>query len=393
MLKQSFTKESLVKILTSSDVWRWGLVQNYGSIDAAVRYISEHWKNNGLKISELKSTTLKKNNIFNVTRPEDDFAIRLLDRFIRRIYKVRQSDRTKIVKQVSTLLHDSGDHHIIRLDIKNCFESIKLKALIDKFEDDLILAPECLKLLKAINHNLIKNYNTHGLPRGLSISPTLAELYLETLDKELASNPHIIYSARYVDDIILFIPSNSEEIVKVAINTILKKLGLTINTDLEKYYSNPTKNASFDYLGYSIQVSTQKNKENRVCISISNSKINKIKHRIVKSLINYKKTKNISLLKQRLEYLSMLKTVKKGPNGHLLAGIAYNYQLVTDNFESLKTIDGLFLNQIKEARFSIPILDRLRIEKISFFSNAKNKKIANFTKNKTSEIMEIWIND
>lgn len=60
MLKQSFTKESLVKILTSSDVWRWGLVQNYGSIDAAVRYISEHWKNNGLKISELKSTTLKK---------------------------------------------------------------------------------------------------------------------------------------------------------------------------------------------------------------------------------------------------------------------------------------------------------------------------------------------
>lgn len=89
----------------------------------------------------------------------------------------------------------------------------------------------------------------------------------------------------------------------------------------------------------------------------------------------------------------MLKTVKKGPNGHLLAGIAYNYQLVTDNFESLKTIDGLFLNQIKEARFSIPILDRLRIEKISFFSNAKNKKIANFTKNKTSEIMEIWIND
>ncbi len=60
------------------------------------------------------------------------------------------------------------------------------------------------------------------------------------------------------------------------------------------------------------------------------------------------KNKDISLLKRRVEFLSLLKTVKKGKNGNLLAGIAHNYQYTTDNFECLKIYRWISYKSVTE---------------------------------------------
>lgn len=389
MLKQVFDKEQLANVLTPNDVIEWRLLSTYGDIDNAVTKICSYWKSTEHALSALKKVTIKKKPVFMPSIVEDDLSIRLLDRFVRRVYKVRQSDRNSIVRRLKTILKDSGNHHILRLDIKECYENIDLSEVISKLEDDLILSPECIKLLKGINSQLKSNHQIKGLPRGLPISSTLAELYLEKLDSKMASHPSIIYSARYVDDIIIISESNNTNILEEEIRGFLSGIGLDVNKNPKKYYSNESRTATFEYLGYEISVQPKSNKPNSVFIKISQNKINKIKFKISKCFSDHKKTPDISLLKRRLDYISMLKVVKKSKNGDLLAGIANNYQYVTDKFECLKSVDGFLCNMIRSARFALPTQQANHIGKISIYGNVKNKKVGKFSKSNTAKIMRV----
>nr|WP_169530634.1 antiviral reverse transcriptase Drt3a [Spongiibacter tropicus] len=381
-----------MKALSPRDIYRWDIILEHGDIEAAIEKTVNHWKSKNLSLSPIQNRTLFGKNTFTPASMEDAFEIKLLDRFIRRIYKVRQSDRNRIVKQLKTLLKDSSETHLLRVDIKNCYENIPLEKLISKFSDDFLLTPECINILKNINTDLKNRHNFSGLPRGLSISPTLAELYLERLDREISSHREVIYSARYVDDIIVILPSNKDSEIKNHIKETLEKMGLSINDSPKKQYNGPSKSANFEYLGYAFKVQERKNKPNLVNLEISESKINKIKHRIIKSLLDHKKNNNITLLKRRLEYLSMLKTVKKGKNGDLLAGLAHNYQHVTDDFECLKKVDGFLCAKIQEPRFHLTTQQKGKINKISMYGNTKNRKIGNFSNKQTINIMRAWKN-
>jgi len=392
MLKQVFDREQLSKTLTSSDVWQWDLLSGYGDVEKAVKHTVQYWNSNNLTLSSLETETVKQKSVFIPAKMEDAFAIKLLDRFVRRIYKVRQSDRNRIVRQLITLLKDSGNYHVLRLDIKDCYETILFKNLIKKFEEDLILAPKCIKLLNDIHRDLRINHAMHGLPRGLSISSTLAELYLEALDKKVASHPDVIYNARYVDDIIVLTPAGMERNVQTDISAFLNERGLNLNYNTDKYYSGSSQSAEFDYLGYSIKVKQKKNKPNEVSLKISQPKLNKLKSRIAISFSNHKKQKNIALLKRRLEYLCMLKRVRKGKNGHLLAGLAHNYQYVTDGFECLKALDGFLCQQLSNPRYGLSQQEQDKIKKISIYGNAKKRNVGKFTKKKAAQIMQVWKN-
>lgn len=389
MLKQVFDREQLAKILTSSDFIEWRLLSIYKDADDAITHISNYWKLKKLALSPLKKVTIKKKPVFMPSIVEDDLSIRLLDRFIRRVYKVRQSDRNRITRQIKSILKDSGEYHILRLDIKNCYENIDFSAVISRLEDDLIISPECINILKSINMDLISNHNISGLPRGLSVSSTLAELYLEDLDKRIASHPSVIYSARYVDDIIIISDKKKSLTLEDEIRKFASEINLNINNRPNKYYSHDANTANFEYLGYQISVQPTNDKPNMVNIKISKEKINRIKSKIAKCFNDHKKTPDFELLKRRLQYLSMLKTVKKSKNGNLLAGIANNYQYVTDNFECLKSIDGFLCNLIRSVRFSLPTQQANDIGKISFFGNAKNKKVGKFSKIRTVKIMRV----
>lgn len=392
MLKQVFDTEQLSKALTSSDVWQWGLLSGYADVETAVDHTVQYWKSNNLTLSSLETRTVKSKPVFIPAIMEDAFAIKLLDRFIRRIYKVRQSDRNRIVRQLITLLSDSGDYHILRFDIKDCYESIQFKHLINKFEDELILAPVCINLLNEILSDLRINHGMHGLPRGLSISPTLAELYLEKLDKKIASHPNVIYSARYVDDIIVLTPSGKENEVQTDVEALMNEMDLALNNNTDKYYSGSSNSAEFDYLGYTVKVEEKKSKPNKVTLKISQSKLNKLKSRIVMAFCDHKNKNNISLLKRRLEYLCMLKRVRKGKNGDLLAGLSHNYQYVTDGFECLKPLDGFLCQQLVDPRFGINQQEQDKIKKVSMYGNARKGNVGKFSKKKTAQIMRVWKN-
>ncbi|EGR1125069.1 RNA-directed DNA polymerase [Vibrio cholerae] len=362
----------------------------FGDVDTALERTIGYWKDRGIYLSPINAKLINGKTVYTPSRVEDSFAIKIVDRFVRRIYKVRQSDRNRIVKQVITLLKDSGEYHVLRVDIKRCYENIVFDNVIVRLQNDLILSPECINLLSDISRQLKSRFSFSGLPRGLSISPTLAELYLEEFDKRIAESTDVIYSARYVDDIILITTDSKKDyVLKYLINT-LSEMGLELNDGENKKFSGSSSNAKFDYLGYSISVISKNDKPNKVDVTISESKLQKLKSRIIMSLLENSKNKDISLLKRRIEFLSLLKTVKKGKNGDLLAGIAHNYQYTTDNFECLKSLDGFLLKQLQNPRFGLSSLEINKIKKISFYGNAVKRNVGKFSRKKTTKIMQIW---
>jgi hypothetical protein len=221
------------------------------------------------------------------------------------------------------LLEENSPFHIVKVDISSFFESVDKKELLHKCWDNPILS----HLTKKIITNLLDDgqfKNKSGLPRGLSVSATLSELYLEDLDKHIRKMEGIYYSARYVDDIVIFcIPTATETQEKV--EEYITKMGLSINKSKTETKKNKTDKYPIiiDYLGYRFSKS-----ENGVSVDIAPNKVKKIKTRIIKSFLSYVKDGNFYILEKRLQFLTgnfSLDSKSKVEGEPLKTGIYYNY--------------------------------------------------------------------
>jgi len=387
-----FDNTAIIRVLTSKDVSRWSIFDDVTEKDDSINALADSIKAKNFEISPLKCEIKRNKPTYQATNIEDAISIKLLDRYIRRIYKVRQSDRNRIVSQVKTLLQDSGDYVILRLDIEKCYESMDFEQTINKLNDDMILAPSCMRLLHSILEHC-KTVGIKGLPRGLAISPTLAELYLEPIDKFIKQFEGVVYYTRYVDDLLILVDRNFEHRLLEELKVKLSNITLSLNeTSDEKKYIGPSQNANFNYLGYSFKVTPTKRKPNKVEVTISPAKLSKIKQKVAKSLHDYSKTSDIRLLQQRLNYLTVIKEIKKSKNGVLLGGIAYNYRYVSDQFNCLKVLDGFLFNMINNPKYGFTATNISALSKISFFGSATHKKQGKFTRKKASLINKVWKN-
>lgn len=268
MLKQTFDSSAIAKVLTAEDVWRWDLWSKPEEKDTAIETLANSIKTKNFKTSDLRCETRRGKPTYQASNVEDVITIRLLDRYIRRIYKVRQSDRNRIISQVKTVLKDSGQYTVMRLDIKQCYESMNFETLIEKLDNDMFLTQSCMNILHSIR-NYCRSKGINGLPRGLTISPTLAELYLEPIDKYIKGEEGMIYATRYVDDFFILVDKAKEIEFIDNLKDKLKNRGLSLNKETDKHYIGLSHNAKFDYLGYAISVEPVKGKKNKVTLAIS----------------------------------------------------------------------------------------------------------------------------
>ena len=132
-----------------------------------------------------------------------DLVLRKLFKNIKRIYAVQQADRNTIVKQMKLLLTENVEMRIVRLDVRHFYESIDRQRILAKLIDDARLSYHSLMLLQSLFNDPTIAAGT-GLPRGLSISAVLSELYMKYFDLDFKKIEGIYYYARFVDDIIVF---------------------------------------------------------------------------------------------------------------------------------------------------------------------------------------------
>lgn len=172
----------------------------------------------------------------------------------------------------------------IKLDVSSFYASIKHDVLLRKLRDkikkaeiiDLIQkAIETESLGYPIKEKVKRHKRELGIPEGLPISNSLANIYLTNLDEKYSELPGIKYY-RYVDDILILLNQEELPTVKKAIVRDLKRLGLKTND----------KNAcggisqGFEYLGYFLSSSG---------ITVRNSSILKVEQSFEELIIKMKK--------------------------------------------------------------------------------------------------------
>lgn len=146
-----------------------------------------------------------------------------------------------------------GYNIVLDADIKGFFDNIEHELIIDlvaqKIADGNILNI-IRKFLKSgvMEDGKLKETNM-GTPQGGVISPLLANIVLDVLDKELAKHGHIF--VRYADDFLVFAKSTSdiEKALNIVQNTIENVLILKLEPDKTKV---TTFKQGFDFLGFTV---------------------------------------------------------------------------------------------------------------------------------------------
>jgi group II intron reverse transcriptase/maturase len=124
-----------------------------------------------------------------------------------------------------------------------------------------------------------------GTPQGGVISPLLANIYLNPMDKALVASKlwwrdkGSVHLVRYADDFLLLANENIHR-GKAIVERILKRLGLTINTEKTRTYSVKD-SGSIEYLGFRFLRTTNRKNGNRLyLINPAPSSVNRARGKV-----------------------------------------------------------------------------------------------------------------
>jgi len=136
------------------------------------------------------------------------------------------------IKKV-TSLYNQGYHYVVDLDLKAYFDTVNHDLLMN-FVQQQINDPWLLHLIRkfltsgVMNGRLFQK-TTKGTPQGGNLSPLLANIYLNELDKLLTSRGHQFI--RYADDCNIYVKSKraGERVLRNITKFLENKLKVTVN--------------------------------------------------------------------------------------------------------------------------------------------------------------------
>ncbi|PAA98760.1 antiviral reverse transcriptase Drt3a [Serratia fonticola] len=368
MNQLSFTPQNLLDCISYKD-----LIDNKPLLDYSIRLAAAEnaykkvkgklFLNNGVQQISIANKKGIKFNSF-----EDKLIAKVLEKNIIKAYKIKKLNRHQIIRDLILHLKDGSPYNIIRLDIKQFFESINTEDLLNKIASEGKISRFNLNLLyeyqKAIN-----NTGINGFPRGVSLSSTLAELCLQEIDAFYKKRNDVFFYSRFVDDIVII--HHGPELTRQFISSHFKsKLpnNLELHTGEKLTYEAISRASSdgvsnevkeFSFLGYNFKVSNKyhdsdsvfNNKNRKIEIDLSDKKTDRLKQKIIKSFISYKNSshtnQDFGLLHDRLKLLTGNYPIKDPVTGlKIHTGIYYNYQHKNaDKNCSLSKLDN-FLRRI-----------------------------------------------
>jgi hypothetical protein len=227
-----------------------------------------------------KTKVGKKRDVYTYTKDET-IILKMLSHLLHsydhlfspNLYSFRSSQGVK--KALYDLRHTKNISSMYgyKVDIKNYFNSVDVKILLQKLHPELIDDKRLYDLFYEILSNPFVTFRDEiikeqkGIMAGVPLSAFLANFYLKDLDHYFFTKG--ITYLRYADDIIIFSEDEKElNMHKEKICSFLEENGLSVNTNKEFFFEPGEK---FEFLGFSI--------ENGV-IDLSENTIRKIKGKI-----------------------------------------------------------------------------------------------------------------
>lgn len=286
-------------------------------------------------LKENKDVVGKTRDLFIAKNPSDFLMLSLINEYLKEFYyknyKLKLPSVDETIDLISGKLLIDNKQKILKMDIKNFFPSINIKKLLKYMTKDGI-DKRVINITKYAIYNQRKNFNISnkevmGVPQGIPISNTLAEIYL----KNFKYKNHI----RYVDDILLFLPYKNLSIVKVKmfynkafIKLRLFALGLKLNKNKSHLKLDTNKvNFKLLFLGYSFKF-----KSGELVIGVSKQGL---KRRVDKfNAICKKYDSKLRLLINNLNYINKSITIDAEKQKRLTKPIILKLKNETDIFIS-----------------------------------------------------------
>jgi len=156
------------------------------------------------------------------------------------------------LREVDRLLKD-GYTHVVDADLQSYFDTIPHGRLMARVEervsDGRVLDLICGWLKADILHGLDRWTPVEGSPQGAVISPLLANIYLDPLDRLMAEHGHPM--VRYADDFVILTRSHAEaEAALALVKAWVTSNGLTLHPEKTRLANCRKKGNGFEFLGY-----------------------------------------------------------------------------------------------------------------------------------------------
>ncbi|MCZ7620825.1 MAG: group II intron reverse transcriptase/maturase [Myxococcota bacterium] len=156
------------------------------------------------------------------------------------------------LREVDRLLQE-GRTHVVDADLRSYFDTIPHERLMArvtaKVSDGRVLDLIRSWLEADILHGLERWTPAEGSPQGAVISPLLANIYLDPLDRLMAEHGYPM--VRYADDFVILTRSHAEaEAALALVRAWVAENGLTLHPEKTRIANCRKKGNGFEFLGY-----------------------------------------------------------------------------------------------------------------------------------------------
>lgn len=217
-------------------------------------------------------------------------------------YGFRKGHSGQEAAQEVRKLLNSGYTKVIDTDIEDCFGSIPHRELLDMIAKRVVDG-EILRLVKLFlkagvmeENNITRDYR--GTPQGGVISPLLANIYLNNLDKgwkPISKNARLI---RYADDIVILTRAYVVG-YKKHLEDILG--GMKLRLKQAKTRIVEAEKESFDFLGYTFRETVSRRTEKRFALWYPSGKAMKAIRRKVREIADHRRPVKVEQIIKELK--------------------------------------------------------------------------------------------
>ncbi|WGM21721.1 RNA-directed DNA polymerase [Paenarthrobacter sp. OM7] len=263
------------------------------------------------------------------------FAYNQIDSQLRSELQTTFSNRNTVADLVGDSTYWQFKRLLVRADIENFYESISHNSLMARIEADQNISSTSIRAIKSLLRSYTRETNRNsGIPRGVSMSATIAEYVLADFDQAIRGRNDCLLYVRYVDDIYaVFQSGSSPQSLQAFFSDGLAPLGLHLSSkpskrrfDLVDISKTPS---ALEYLGYKFKFGMKPGEPN---ILLSAERRKRLASRIVKSFEIYSHSSKSewekAVLLDRIRFLTS-NTKLTGNKRDAYVGIRFSQRALT----------------------------------------------------------------